>query len=130
MYLADTSVWIDAFNGNATVHIEKLLLSNTVGLTPVIYTEILQGVSSEKEFNHLQQALHYYHFYELKNPKSSYEQAALIYYKCRKKGITIRSSVDCLIVQCAIENDLILLHNDQDFERIASVVPEFNQTIH
>ena len=39
------------------------------------------------------------------------------------KGITVRSTVDCLIAQIAIENELLLLHNDRDFEAMAAVVP-------
>jgi predicted nucleic acid-binding protein len=42
---------------------------------------------------------------------------------CRKKGITIRSTIDCLIAQTALENDLILLHEDYDFDLMAKVIP-------
>jgi predicted nucleic acid-binding protein len=53
----------------------------------------------------------------------SYVAAAQIYRRCRKKGITIRRGMDCIIAQTAVENDLVLLHNDVDFERISSVIP-------
>jgi predicted nucleic acid-binding protein len=54
--------------------------------------------------------------------RESYASAAKIYFKCRKKGITISSTIDCLIAQSAIENNLFLLHNDSDFDRISKVV--------
>ena len=41
---------------------------------------------------------------------------------CRKKGLTIRSTIDCLIAQIAIEHDLLLLQNDKDFVHMASIV--------
>jgi predicted nucleic acid-binding protein len=62
-------------------------------------------------------------FYGLRDEKKSYAAAARIYFDCRKKGITINSTVDCLIAQTAIENDLTLLHNDADFDRIQRVAP-------
>jgi predicted nucleic acid-binding protein len=39
------------------------------------------------------------------------------------KGITVRSTADCLIAQIAIENKLLLLHNDRDFEAMSAVAP-------
>ena len=39
----------------------------------------------------------------------------------------MRSSIDCLIAQCAIENDLILLHQDRDFIHMQGTVPALNQ---
>ena len=42
-----------------------------------------------------------------------------LYRQLRKKGITIRKSVDCLIASYAILTDMYLLHNDKDFEYIA-----------
>jgi predicted nucleic acid-binding protein len=51
----------------------------------------------------------------------SYVKAADLYRKCRAKGLTIRSTIDLLIAQTAIENNAELLHNDRDFAAIASV---------
>ena len=44
---------------------------------------------------------------------------ARIYYDLRRRGITVRNTIDCCIAASAIENDLILLHLDRDFEAIA-----------
>lgn len=51
-------------------------------------------------------------------PYSVFLRAAEIYRSLRRKGITIRKSVDCMIASVAIENDIPLLHNDKDFEAI------------
>jgi predicted nucleic acid-binding protein len=53
-------------------------------------------------------------FYNLHNGRKSYENAALMYIKCRKSGITVRSTIDLIIAQIAIENQLYLLHDDVD----------------
>jgi predicted nucleic acid-binding protein len=50
--------------------------------------------------------------------------AAHLYVRCRQRGITPRSAIDCLIAQIAIENQAYLLHNDGDFDQLARVAPE------
>ena len=46
-------------------------------------------------------------------------RAAEIYRQGRRKGYTIRSSVDCLIAAIAIENRVPIWHRDRDFGAIA-----------
>jgi len=55
------------------------------------------------------------------NGLDSYFAAAKIFFDLRRRGMTVGSSVDCLIAQTAIEHGLHLLHNDSDFDRIAQV---------
>lgn len=55
--------------------------------------------------------------------QAAHREAARIFFDCRRQGLTIRSSVDCLVAQLVLENDGILLHKDDDFERIAQVRP-------
>jgi|CXWL01.1.fsa_nt_gi predicted nucleic acid-binding protein len=127
MYLIDTSVWIDFIRGNKTSAVEQLRLilqtEQTTGISSVIYQEILQGSESEQRFNHFRDYFNELVFYHPKHPTDSYAQAAHLYFACRQKGITIRSTIDCLIAQTAIEHDLILLHSDKDFTRLAEAVP-------
>jgi predicted nucleic acid-binding protein len=59
---------------------------------------------------------------KVNDPVESFARAARIYFDCKKKGITIRSTIDCLIAQTALEHDLFLLHNDTDFDAMASVI--------
>ena len=128
MILVDTSVLIDFINGVISPHTDKLdaVISERIpcGINSFIYQEVLQGAASEKDFSILQDYLSTQKFYELKNGLESYENAARLYMKCRKSGITVRSTIDLLIVQTAIENELYLLHNDRDFTGIASVIKE------
>ncbi len=117
---------IDYLSGKenaATLKFQYILDSNMpFGINPFIYQEVLQGVKTEKDFDKVKKYLDTQRFYFLKDEKESFASAAKIYFKCRKKGITINSTIDCLIAQTAIENNLYLLHNDFDFDNIAKVV--------
>lgn len=126
MVLVDTSVMIDFLrgNGNDAVYRFQYVLDNHIpfGINSLIYQEVLQGVQSENDFIKVKKYLDTQRFYELKDIRESFASAARIYFLCRKRGITITSTIDCLIAQTAIENNLYLLHNDSDFERISKVV--------
>lgn len=127
MVLVDTSVWIDFLNGVSNKAVERLkdFLSAylPVGITSLIYQEILQGADSEQRFAQFKDYFGSQRFYHPRDPIKSYAEAAQIYFHCRRQGVTIRSTVDCLIAQIAIEHGLLLLHNDQDFVQMARVIP-------
>ena len=128
MYLVDTSVWIDYLRtvDNKPVRFFKNLLDQKLqfGITGIIYQEILQGAATRKDFIKLTAYLSSQKFYHLKDVILSYQAAAQLYFNCRNRGITIRSSIDCLIAQVAIENDLLLLHSDKDFICLNNIAPE------
>ncbi len=124
--LVDTSVLIDYLGGrnsNAARTLQRILdEAIPFGINSFIYQEVLQGIKSEKDFVATKEYLDTQTFYPLKDPKESFSAAARIYCQCRKKGITLSSTIDCLIIQTAIENDLYLLHRDRDFDNARKVV--------
>jgi predicted nucleic acid-binding protein len=127
MILVDTSVLIDFFKGVKTEGSRKfetvLQRGMPFGINSFIFQEVLQGAASEKEFSLLRQYLSTQRFYHLKDPVESFVKAARLYMECRKKGITIRSTIDCLIAETVLEHDLRLLHNDNDFVAMSQVIP-------
>jgi predicted nucleic acid-binding protein len=127
MVLVDTSVLIDFLRGtdNAAVGRFQQILDNAIpfGISPLIYLEVLQGTRTEKDYTMVKNYLETHRFFGLLDEKESYAAAARIFFDCRRKGFTINSTVDCLIARTAIENDLALLHNDADFDRIRKVAP-------
>ncbi len=127
MILVDSSVLIEFLKGLPTAAGSKfeavLRQGLPFGINSFIFQEVLQGAASAKEFALLNEYLSTQRFYHLKDSVTSYVEAARIYMKCRKKGITIRSTIDCLIAQTVIEHDLFLLHNDNDFTVMAKVIP-------
>lgn len=128
MYLVDTSVWVDYMReeeNKATGHFMTVVNRGyPFGITGVIYQEVLQGAASQAKFDYLADYLGAQRFYHPRDPVISFREAALLYFRCRRAGVTIRSAIDCLIAHVAIEHDLILVHNDRDFENIARVIPE------
>lgn len=128
MILVDTSVLIDFLRNKTNEAVEKfntvLDLKIPFGITSQIYQELLQGTESEHDFQTLKKYLDTWTFYSPKDEKKTYAQAAHLYFHCRRHGVTIKSSVDCLIVQLAIEYNLKVLHNDKDFDHIKKVIPE------
>ena len=126
MILVDTSVLLDYFRGDeneATKKFQDVLERNLpFGINQLIYLEVLQGCRTEKDYKILKKHLDTQVFYELKNGRDSYAEAAQMYLKLRKKGVTV-STIDCIIARMALENDLFLLHNDKDFTKISRHYP-------
>lgn len=125
MILVDSSVWIPFFNAQpnpkATVLRGLIEDSQDICLTVHIVMEVLQGFREEKDFQQVNRYLQMFPIFDLRGV-SSYIAAAQIYRQCRKQGVTVRRGIDCMIAQTAIENGLILLHDDADFDRIAAVL--------
>jgi hypothetical protein len=126
MILVDTSVLLDFFKGSGNEATEKFktVLNQKIpfGINSFIYQEVLQGAKSKKEYSLLKKYLGSQRFFHPKHPVDSFAKAAKIFFDCRKKGITVRSTIDCLIAQMTIEHNLLLLHNDRDFDAIADAV--------
>lgn len=120
MVLIDTTVWIDFFTGTQLPHVATLerLIKNRedICICGIILTEVLQGIRENSEFHKTKELFNSMVF--LPMPYSVFLGAAEIYRTLRRKGITIRNSVDCMIASVAIENDIMLLHNDRDFTTI------------
>ncbi len=123
MILVDTSVLIDLFKGeqNKPVSALKEVIQNNIpfAITSFIFQEILQGARDRKEYVLLNRYLSCQRFIHPKDAIVSYRKAALIYFNARRQGVTIRSAMDCLIAQIAIEHNALLLHNDRDYSRMA-----------
>ena len=119
--IVDTSVWIDFFKGvdNSEVNILSQYLKNDdpIFLCPPIIQEILQGISSDKEYIQLKDYL-----LSISIVNDDALEAALgaasIYRALRKKGVSIRKSNDCLIAYYALKYSLKILHRDRDFDKI------------
>ncbi len=123
MILVDSTVWIDFFKGTDSIFRRKLhqLIEEEewVCLTAINLTEILQGIRSDTEFERTRRHLLLFPLFYTRN-LDTYIHAAKIYRACRRSGNTVRKTVDCLIAAIAIENNLTLLHNDRDFDKVAA----------
>ena len=121
MVLVDTTVWIDFFAGRNESHVmslqEYIESEEDLSLCGVILAEVLQGIRSDADFIKTKEYLGDLIFLPMR--QATFIQAAEIYRSLRKKGVTIRKPVDCMIASVAIEYNIQLLHNDRDFNHIA-----------
>ena len=118
--LVDTTVWIDFFAGRTVPHVLKLesFLKERQDLCTcgVILTEVLQGIRADEDYSKTKALLENLIFLPMQ--KATFEAAAEIYRSLRRRGITIRKPVDCLIAAVAIEHGIPVQHNDRDFDPI------------
>jgi predicted nucleic acid-binding protein len=122
--ILDSTVLIDVLRdktGRARVALEGHLSEETLGLTRMTQFEVMRGCKDHRQWDRLARYLGAHTFVEA--GERTWEEAARIIFDLRKKGKTVRSSIDCVIAQIAIEQERMLLHNDADFETIAIVRP-------
>jgi predicted nucleic acid-binding protein len=123
--LVDTSVLIDFLRGEDNPAVQKFLqvIDREIpfGICPLVFLEVLQGAATEKDFKLLREYLQSQAFFDIKDGRESIAQAARMSFELRRKGKAMGSSIDFLVAQTAIDNDLYLLHNDSDFDRIKQV---------
>lgn len=128
MILVDTSAWIGYLRGDerpAVVRLQALLDRGVpVAVTSIVAQELLQGVATAEAFERLERYLASQVRVEPSDPWLAAVEAARIYGACRAAGVTVRSTVDCLIARIAIEYDMLLLHDDRDFDEMARVVSD------
>jgi hypothetical protein len=123
MILVDTSVWIEAFRKDAPAPLEHYLdLDEAVTCLPVIQ-EVLQGFRDQRAFRIAHEAMHALPIVESPLRDLVFEQAIDLYRQARRRGFTVRSSIDCLIAACALQNGLPVLHRDRDYSLLAKVSP-------
>jgi predicted nucleic acid-binding protein len=121
MILVDTTVWIDFFLDHNCPHVDtlqKLIQENEeLSICGIVLTEVLQGIRSDSSYKKTKR--YFETLIYLPMQYSTFIQSASLYRTLRKKGVTIRKPVDCMIAQVALDYQVSLLHNDRDFEYIA-----------
>jgi hypothetical protein len=119
MVIVDSSVWIDAFNGQITPHTRwlriRLAQGGAVGLTSLILCEVLRGFRSDQEFRRTEKQLLALPVFE-GVPAGLALKAAQDFRMLQRRGITVRKTVDCLIATFCIAEGYPLLHRDSDFD--------------
>ena len=121
MTLVDTTVWIDLFSGRSSPHVkvlERLLEDQAdVCICGIILTEVLQGIRSDADYRKTKD--YFEALILLPMTHTVFLHSAELYRSLRKKGVTIRKPLDCMIASVAMEHDIAILHNDRDFDHIA-----------
>lgn len=125
MTIVDTSVWIDFLEGGSHWTKERLKQKiedrESLLYTDLILLEIIQGVREREDREAIEQQFN--SLVVAPQRRATTMLAAEIYQELQRKGIRIRSIIDCLIAATAIETGASILHKDRDFEFIAKHYP-------
>lgn len=127
MLLLDTSVWIDLLADRRTEAVNFALRREStegLALTEMAYLEVMQGVRAEANEPAIRAILAEQQILLPAPGLETFERAAALYRAARREGFTIRTAVDCLVAQIALEHDALLVHNDRDFFALAQVAPQ------
>jgi hypothetical protein len=120
--LVDTSAWVDHINAHESSAARSLagLLAgdDDVCTCGVIVAEVLQGLRRPSSYRRVRDGFEDLTFLEPPGIQL-YVRTAEVYRKLRKRGVTVRSTIDCLIAVIAEANGCHLLHRDADLQRIA-----------
>jgi len=125
MIVVDTSVWIDHLRGVASDRVERLRIlmrrQPEMLIGDLILCEVLQGCRSEAEAKEVEAALREFAIVPLCAPDLAV-RAAANYRLLRRRGVTIRTTIDLIIGTFCIERGHTLLHADRDFEPMERIL--------
>ncbi len=126
-FLVSTSVWSLAYRRDTPPDVPQVAVLRSalvdggyVAITGMVLLELMRGFIPARAQERIVTDLA---ALELIEPtRDDYVQAARLANSCRQAGVQL-GSVDSLLAQLAIANDLELLTTDRDFENAAKVVP-------
>ena len=121
MIVVDSSVWIDFLRGRNALHVRQLreaLGTDEVIVGDLMLCEVLQGLDNERAAREVEALLRRFEIVTMAGDAVAVA-AARNFRSLRKRGITVRKTIDLLIGSWCIENQKPLLHNDSDFHPMA-----------
>jgi predicted nucleic acid-binding protein len=117
MLIVDTSVWVDYFREPKSVYAQRfddVLGREEVVVGDLILAELLQGLREGPQLRLVEASLTAFRVVTLCGPDLA-PRAAANFRALRRRGITVRGTIDVIIATWCIENRVALLHNDRDF---------------
>jgi hypothetical protein len=119
--LVDTSVWIEVFRARRPLDLESVVDFDDVATCLPVIQEVLQGFRDEAAYRRARESMLSLPIVESPLAEDVFVEAVDLYRSARRAGVTVRSSVDCLVAACAIRHDLEVLHRDRDYAALAEV---------
>jgi predicted nucleic acid-binding protein len=122
MILVDSSVWIDWLRGYGSAEADRLdaLIGEAdILVGDLILTEVLRGITSDFAYERTRTALSNFPVMRIVTPEIA-DVAARHYRELRRRGITVRNTIDSLIASHCIAGGIALLHRDRDFDPYVS----------
>lgn len=124
MILVDTSAWIDFLSGRDTAWTQALkraMRSDEVVVGDLVLMEVLQGIRDDRQFAQVRRTLQIFPIRALCDARVA-DAAALNYRALRRRGITVRGTVDVLIATWCLTNEAEIIHNDRDLGIMETVL--------
>lgn len=124
MVIVDTTVWIDYLRGlqnNETNYFDRELGRQRFGLTDLILCEVLQGVRDEQASKRVFRELRKFELFETGGEELAVA-AARNFRDLRRRGRTVRKTIDCLIATFCLRHGHSLLHRDRDFDHFEQIL--------
>jgi len=118
LIFVDSSVWIDFFNGTRsaeTDYLDSLLGKEPVGLGDLVLIEVLQGFRRDRDYITARELLTSLAVFTVGGQEMALKSADN-FRVLRKRGVTVRKTIDVLIATFCISKNLPLLHSDKDIE--------------
>lgn len=120
MVLVDTSIWIEVFR-RPTLDLADIVPARQIATCLPVIQEVLQGFTDDVTHRRARTAMLAQHRLDDPLDLSVVDEAVRLYRAARRRGLTIRSSIDCLIAATALRHDVEVLHRDRDFTALATV---------
>ena len=118
MIVVDSSVWIDHFNGKQTPavgRLEQLLGKSELLIGDLILCEVLQGFRTQRDHDRALELLSWLEYADMLGRDLALLSADT-YRRLRRRGVTVRSTIDVMIATFCVWNDHALLYSDRDFD--------------
>ena len=126
MILVETSAWVEydrATDSPIDKRLTDLITAEAdIAATDVVLMEVLAGAKDDHCWTQLRRLLTSFMWIP-GEPATDFEGAARLYRSCRDQGVAPRELIDCMIASIALRTNASVLTADQDFARIAEVVP-------
>src|SRR5829696_3658508 len=117
--LVDTSIWVLVEHGR--FDLDVVTTEEQLATCPAIVLEVLRGTT--RNYEKTRAIVLQPEMLDEQTPFARFEEAARLYRRCRAAGITVRSSIDCLVAATALAHNATVFHNDRDYDHIRRVVP-------
>ncbi len=119
MILIDTSAWVELLRNAETpvCNLVDELLAGDIAVCDPVRMEVLAGARDESHLLSVRRMLARAAVIPVQ--PTDYENAAVLYRRCRRQGETVRKLIDCLIASVAIRAGVPILHYDADFDVLA-----------
>ncbi len=124
MVIVDTTVWIDYLGGVGNAEsdwLDREADRQRLGLTDLILCEVLQGIRDDITFERVLRELRRFEVFETGDTELAIA-AARNFRNLRKRGYTVRKTIDCWIATFCIRERHSLLHRDRDFDPFESLL--------